>query len=200
MKRLLAMTLALILLGGCGSATQKPPALTNLYTTNLDDYWQAVAVVAGADPGEPQLRELRLVYDDAGQISQFRLSFVTRGPRGWRWCVLSQDDGGPIHWQAEPLAGDVSTHVIRVEDAMARLQSVGVKRLTEHAGYKAPVRINLFGESSRVRYSRPEIFLLDQGEILPVGTEGVVMPGAHGRLMIQEDQGSSNKWYVLSGR
>ena len=199
MTRWLLMAACLVLLGGCGSRASKPPALTNLYATNLAAYWQEVAMAAGVEPEEPHLRELRVVYDDTGQISQFRLSFVTRGSDGWRWCVLNKDDGDLLHWQVETLESGPSNKGMSVADAMAQLQQVGARRLTEHAGFQAPVRINLFGESSQVRYSRPEAFVLDQGEIRPVGADGVVMPGAHGRLMIQEDTGQTNRWYVIPG-
>lgn len=176
-----------------------PPALTNMYTTNLTAYWQEVATVAGVAPGEAHLDELRVVYDRTGRVSQFRLSFVAGGSGGWRWYVLSQDDG-PVRWQVEALANERITRVISVADALAQLQQVGAKRLTDHAGFAAPVRINLFPERTGGRYSAGTL-LLDRGEIRQAGAEGARTAGLDASLLIQQDGGgATNKRYLVSGQ
>ena len=53
-----AVLLVLVAMGGCaGTSRNKPPALTNMYTTKLSAYWQEMTRFAAIDPDDGRIQE-----------------------------------------------------------------------------------------------------------------------------------------------
>lgn len=183
-----------LVLAGCDAEDQSldAPSLASAYD-DLGGFWEEAAASLGIEPEAGLLREWRIGYDQGGRVLyQTFMIYVDRGPEGYDLYYYNQDvhAGANAYWNRMRVKGSIPDQAVPAQAAFSAMNEIGFQELEAHQGLKPPIRFWFFGESGSTTF-RPSpladgTYMAADGEITPVGSEGVPIEGYYGTFGIAE--------------
>ncbi len=180
-----AVLLVLVAMGGCAATSQnKPPALTNMYTTKLSAYWQEMTRFAAIDPDDGRIQEWSVNYDEDGTVVEHRIIFVAeRKTHSPIWYTLIQSRNGETSFDEHILDGPPPKETVSAVHLFAELDEVGMEQLEAHSGATHPVFMRLHITYGSITYG-PNTYVIEDGRIASPGPAGITLTGGQGALLL----------------